>query len=301
MNIAEYVGERESNDIDKQVDRIIRDLGNPQPPLSLSDVRYLLSLDLEYYRQSDPSIFSGFSHKLKVAGKQFSNRPSLLMEALKKLDLRALWFPDTKRILIDKDTPKLKHRWIEGHEISHAIIPWHEGFGFGDNAQTLSQMCDKIIEAEANYATGRMLFLGNRFSEEARDLEISFSSINRLKKVFGNTITSTLWRMVESCWPDKPIFGMISSHPKHPSIGQSEQQFIRSAGFRDQFNNIHPVDIQRLLKKHASFRKHGPVFDVQDVLCDQNKDKFVFKIESFSNTYDLLTIGHSLGKKPVIA
>lgn len=300
MRIAEQIGVLESKDIDKQVDRIIRELGNPQPPLSLPQVRMLLELDLSYYNRSDLSIFDRFSHKLKVAGKQILNRPKLLREALIKLDLKALWLPDTKRILIDKSTPKLKHRWIEGHEISHSIIPWHNGFGFGDNKQTLSPACDQIVEAEANYSAGRLLFLGDRFSEEARDLKLSFESILKLKKIFGNSLTSTLWRMVEEYWPNQPIFGMISAHPHHPSIGKSEQRFIRSAGFRKQFNNVQPLEVYDILKRHARRSKGGPVVDAQDALCDQNGDQFIFQIESFSNTHDLLTIGHCKKQKPII-
>ena len=45
------------------------------------------------------------------------------------------------RILIDETVPKPKHRWIEGHEVGHSVIPWHREFLFGDNEFTLDPVC----------------------------------------------------------------------------------------------------------------------------------------------------------------
>ena len=52
----------------------------------------------------------------------------------------------------------------------HRLLPWHKPFFFGATAQTLDPAYQADLEAEANYAAGRLLFLGNRFTEEARDL-----------------------------------------------------------------------------------------------------------------------------------
>jgi len=49
------VGEFERREIDAQIARILRDLGNPPPPLNLTDVRNLLKIDLTYYKSTDPS------------------------------------------------------------------------------------------------------------------------------------------------------------------------------------------------------------------------------------------------------
>ena len=43
-------------DIDGRVERVIRGLGNPEPPLELSQVRELLKLDLAFYTADDPGI-----------------------------------------------------------------------------------------------------------------------------------------------------------------------------------------------------------------------------------------------------
>jgi hypothetical protein len=116
--------------------------------------------------------------------------------------------PDRKRILLDSELPTLKNRWAEGHEISHSIIPWHAAYMHGDPMHTLSLACEIEIEAEANFATGRLLFLRDRFREELLAGCVSLERIKALSSEYGNTITSTLWRAVECC--DGPAFGMVS-------------------------------------------------------------------------------------------
>jgi hypothetical protein len=49
------VGAKEQSDIDELVAKVLRDLGNPEPPLRLAVVRDLLTLDLKYYSSTDLS------------------------------------------------------------------------------------------------------------------------------------------------------------------------------------------------------------------------------------------------------
>ena len=50
---------RTIQDIDKRVDRILRGLGNPEPPFRLEEARELLELDLEFYTADDPDCGGG--------------------------------------------------------------------------------------------------------------------------------------------------------------------------------------------------------------------------------------------------
>ena len=168
------IGDSERRDINRRVERILKDLGNPEPPLSLEDVRYLLRLDLKYYSSTDVSAAREVAHKLYVAGKQIIERPALLIDVIRKSKLSALWLPDRKRILIDRDAPKLKHRWMEAHEIGHSVIEWHRSCLFGDDEVTLSQACHEQIEAEANYAAGQLLFMQKLFYDEVTDTGITW-------------------------------------------------------------------------------------------------------------------------------
>ncbi len=83
----------------------------------------------------------------------------------------------------------------------------------GDNARTLSPDCREQVEAEANFAAGRLLFLRDRFTDEVRSVEPSIKAIQRLRNIFGNTLSTTLYRFVESAGTDLPLVGMITGHP----------------------------------------------------------------------------------------
>lgn len=162
-----HLKERTVADIDAQIAKILRGLGDPGPPLDLRIVRELLKLDRDYYSSSDDGLLRETFSRMKVAGIQVLKRPTILKDAVTKLSLKAIYLPDQKRILLDSDLPALKHRWNEAHEIGHDIIPWHAGMMFGDNEQTLTPACHEIMEAEANYAAGQLLFLGRRFRNDA--------------------------------------------------------------------------------------------------------------------------------------
>lgn len=298
------IGEHERRSIGDQVDRILRDLGVVEPPLQLADVRALLKLDIHYYEREDPNLIQELTHRFKLlAKKAIPDVGKHLLSALAKSRLVAFWVPDSARILVDRTVPEKKHRWIEGHEITHSVTPWHKEFLLGDNAFTLDPACHAILEAEANYGAARLLFLQNKFAEEARDMPLSFDTMKTLAKRYDNSIVSTFWRVVEDRDPSLPIFGVISSHPRHPQIGKHEgpdpwRYFIRSAAFRTQFSNITPDQAYRLIVAHASYRARGPVFSAEDLLSDVSGMPWEFRMEAFSNGHTLMTYGYAYRLKP---
>lgn len=125
---------RTAQDIDGRIDRVLRGLGNPEPPLSLDQVRELLKLDRAFYTADDPTIVREVISRIRVATIQVAQRPMLLVDAIKKWSLQALYVPDRKRILLDASLPQKKHRWNEAHEIGHSLIPWHDDVMHGDKA-----------------------------------------------------------------------------------------------------------------------------------------------------------------------
>ncbi len=76
------VTDRNAVDIDDQISRIIRGLGNPGPPVRLDDVRELLRLDLGYYSATDTGLVRETISRLKVAGRQILARPTILLDAI---------------------------------------------------------------------------------------------------------------------------------------------------------------------------------------------------------------------------
>jgi hypothetical protein len=112
----------------------------------------------------------------------------VLLDAVKQLDIKALWIPDRKRILIDRDLPTAKQGWGEAHEVGHSILPWHNLALHGDKKQTLSPTCEFQVESDANFTAGRCAFslkgemrhLGNAPPLPTNHLERGIASATRL-------------------------------------------------------------------------------------------------------------------------
>ena len=238
------LGKRTVADIDGQVTKVLRGLGNPEPPIDLRLVRDLLKLDRGYYSTTDDNLLKEMFSRLMVGGKQVLMRPVLLADAVRTLSLKALYLPDQKRILLDKDVPILKHRWNEAHEIGHDLIPWHTGMMLGDTEQTLTPACHEIMEAEANHAAGQLLFLADRFRVEAESSVPSLDLVKALSKGFGNTMTSTLWRFTEQGHGGRPMVALVTGHP-HPARRKPDfdpanpcRYCVESPPFRERFGGL---------------------------------------------------------------
>lgn len=294
-NVA--LGPRTVSDIDAQVEKILRGLGNPEPPVDLRLVRDLLKLDRQFYSTSDDGFVREVFHRLKVAGQQVLQRPTLLKEAIQKLSLKALYLPDSRRILIDADVPQLKHRWNEAHEIGHSVIPWHEGIMFGDDQTTLAPHFHEAMEAEANYAAGRLLFLADRFGEEAMASKPSLALIRALSSSYGNTITSTLWRFVEQAEAQRPMVALVTGHP-HSSRRKPEfdparpcRYYVQSPLFRANFGRLSDVDLFGIVSGYSGSQRAGPLGEAEVRLVNDDGQRHLFNFETFFNGYEALTLG----------
>lgn len=281
-----------ARDIDRIISKVLNDLGNPEPPLNLEEVRYLLKLDMQFYSSTDDGVLREFVHKLTIAGKQLIDRPSLLIDVIKKWNLQALFLPDRRRILIDASLPEVKWRWSEGHEINHSLIPWHRTLMLGDDKTTLTPACHEQLEAEANYGTGRLLFLRDQFDVMARSTDPCFESVRGLKTTFGNTLTNTLWRYVEQS--TQILFGVVCVHPRYPPKGFDStdpcKYYIRSRLFADRFSGVTELEVFNIIQSYCSWKKNGPLGVGEAILSDINGIEHRFRLESFSNTYEVLTL-----------
>lgn len=288
---------RTAGDVDAQVLKVLRGLGGPTPPLDLLSVRELLKLDRGYYSSTDDGLLREVISRLKVGGLQILKRPTILLDAIRTLSLKALYLPDQKRILIDKDVPEIKHRWNEAHEIGHDIIPWHSGMMLGDNESTLTPSCHAQMESEANFAAGRLLFLGDRFTDESRGSPPSLDYVRSLSKTFGNTMTSTLWRFVEQAYPTTPLVALVTGHP-HPSKRKPDfdpqnpcRYCIQSPAFGERFGVLDEKILFDTIVSYCGAQRGGQL-GIRDVLlADNNGDRHVFSFETFFNRHEALTLG----------
>ena len=294
------ISTKTAQNIDKRVERLLHGLGNPEPPLQLSDVRELLQLDREFYTADDPSLVNEVISQIRIAGIQVYKRPMLIIDAIQKLSLKALYLPDQRRILLDAKLPEKKHRWNEAHEIGHSLIPWHHDIMLGDNELTLSQNCHEQVEAEANFAAGRLLFLRERFTEEICSVEPSIDVIRELHKKYGNTLSTTLYRFVESAGTERPIVGMITGHPhlarrlKTFDPLNPCRYFIQSTAFRRYFQSISERKLFTGIAGYCGRQRGGPLGENELILTDDCGDRHIFSFETFFNQYDALTLGKYL-------
>lgn len=291
-----HLDERTAHDIDERIRRIHGDLGYLGGKVSLFDVRDLLRLDIGYYAADDPSLLSEVVHKLKVGAKQVLGRPALLAEAIRNFDLKALFLPDRKRILIESTLPDIKKRWIEGHEVSHSVIPWHADYMLGDNRSTLSPSCHEQIEAEANYGAGRLLFPSDTFLQLRRSKNLDLAHVRRMAEHFGNSITSTLWRCIES--DENPSFGVIGEHPRRPREGKSVVEYlIRSRSFEQWFSRFTEEEATSRLREYCKYGRAGPLGEAEIVISDDSGRQHVFLSETFGVSHHSLTLAQYLNPK----
>jgi hypothetical protein len=285
------LSDQTASSVDARVDKILKDLGNPKPPLSLEQVRQLLKLDLRYYSTADTSWLKEKIHQLKVAGKQVLSAPSTILAVTKSLGLKGVLLVDRRRILLDTDVAEPKLRWNEAHEITHDILPWHEGIAHGDPEATLSPSCHEQIEAEANYGAGRLLFCGTTFREMVRSSTISFKLVKELHAKFGNTMTTTLWRVVEAT--QHCAFGFVSVHPARVTGDPDKdiRYFIRSPRFISVHSTTSPTALFTIVCSQC-YGTRGPIGNGIVHVADDRGTKKAFTFETFWNSHDALTIGH---------
>ena len=285
-----FLLDRQRAEIDAQVSKILRGLGNPDPPLDLEQIRTLLRLDVGYYSSTDDNALREFVSRVRVAGKLFIERPTRILDVVRKFDLKALFVPDRQRILLDSAQPEIKWRWNEAHEVIHSVLPHHQILMHGDDTYNLNPSCHVEIEHEANYGAGRLLFLQDRFSEFAlRAGKPTFAIVKAAQKEFGNTMTSALGRLVEAV--DIPAIGMVGPHPLYPDGGADPcRYFIRSRAFEAQFSAVSEVDVLRVIRGYASWSKRGPLGTQEAVVRDDNGDEHLFAFETFYNGHEALTL-----------
>ena len=283
--------------IEKHCERLHNDLGNPEPPISLDAIRELLRLDKTFYTLKDPSFLNHFLHKLTIAGQQVLTQPTRLLTALQKWDIKALWIPEQRQILLDDSIVAKKKRWAETHEIGHSILPWHEAYLLGDPESSLSVSCSVKIESEANYAAGQILFPKQTFRETLPEVStIDFKSIKKLSRSFGNSTTSTLWRTVETL--DVPCFGFICEDPRlvlppfisqNASSSKQTRHFFRSRPFAERFSHISEEAIWNYLSEKCTSARWNLLDNDVVRITDNAGQKLKFHIEAVNLKYYIAT------------
>lgn len=296
--IEPIIDDYDRDEIHKHIARLLRDMGNPNPPLKLEEVRELQKLDLKYYSKSEINFLDEIAHQTFMAGKSIARKSKRMIDLVTEYKIRGMLMLNgsEKKIFIDNDVAKLKRRFLISHEIMHDLLPWHQALLLGDNEETLNPTFHQVMEAEANYGGRRLLFFGGQFQKEALDYDFNWETIKAVSKRYGNTLTITLWHMVCERNPQQPAFGLMSKHPYYPDLCKKSgdnnvAHFSRSKALIDRFPMLTEDNAYAAVCEHATMARIGWVGEGESILHDANGEAHTFTIFSFSNTYDLLTYG----------
>jgi len=285
-------------EIRKVTAETLRDAGLTEPPLSVDRLLEHMELYRDYYDLSDPGFLEQAKHKLLVHGRR-------LIEILKSVRLQAVLLFDERRICIDANLPKIKHPWASCHEAGHRVLSWHKPYFFGDTAETLDPSYHERLEEEANYAAGRLLFLGDRFTAEARDVAPTADGIKRLARRYRASVTATLRRYVEQ-GPYIAMAMLVSTAPwDDPPADQLDRwrHFVPSSGFTRLFPDASADQLRVKVDEHARRRRGGVVGEFSLALPDARGDQHEISAWTFDSHHYLLTLfieENRMGTKRVV-
>jgi hypothetical protein len=273
-------------EIDKVVERILRDSGLRNPPIQVMDVIEFLKLHREFYSLDDPKLLQRLAHRIQIGKDRIVN------VVREKIRLAALWLPNEKRILVDESLPKPKQTWASFHDTIHTVLPWHREFYLGDTAQTLEPDYQEMLESEANYGASTLMFGGQLFTEQALDKNPCWQSIEQLQKTHGKSFAATFRRYVEH-GHDKSLAGLVST-PWWMSKPADQitrcRHFVRSRRFELEFPAVSPDRLLKVVNESTSPRKWGIAGDFTLSLKNAAGELCEFAAESFFNQHYLMTL-----------
>ncbi|QLG13481.1 ImmA/IrrE family metallo-endopeptidase (plasmid) [Deinococcus sp. D7000] len=141
----------------------------------------------------------------------------VLLSALKKamgmVDLRE------RVIYLDTTVNAAKQNFVKLHEIGHKVLPWQRDIMLHlDDDSTLSPDVKDLFEAEANRFASEVLFQGERFDRDIRDLPLELRTALQLARLYGGSIHATLRRYVER-HPDACMVLVLGTTPLITSSG----------------------------------------------------------------------------------
>lgn len=95
-------------------------------------------------------------------------------------------------VVVDRSQGHARGRFIEAHEISHKIIPWHEAVFRLDDEERVFGQTKKRVDLEADAGAAELLFQGDLFVRRALDFEVSISAPIGLASEFDASMAASI-------------------------------------------------------------------------------------------------------------
>lgn len=279
------IDEDTCREIDKVVNRTLKDAGLKPPPFLIEDILNYLDIDRAFYDLEDVTLLRRFWHKVKVRGRK-------LVNIVRKIDLQAIWLPDEDQILVDSSLPPPKQDWASFHDSIHTILEWHRPYFLGDTAQTLDPSFQEMLEGEANYGASGLMFGGKLFTKEALDTTPEWKSIELFKKRHKKSWVTTSRRYVQLSH-DLPMALVISTPWWKDTPNDQEDRcrhFVRSKKFLTNFAVVLSDMVLQEIDNNTVERIGGPVGEFGLSLPDVNSEMHEFHAESFFNRHYIITL-----------
>ena len=101
-------------------------------------------------------------------------------------------------IYLDRTVSPQKQEFIKLHEVGHKMLPWqHATFMFTDYKSTLTPDVKALFEQEANRFAAEVLFQGDRFTQQSRNLPLELETPLGLSRDYGSSAHAAIRRFVE--------------------------------------------------------------------------------------------------------
>jgi hypothetical protein len=149
----------------------------------------------------------------------------------------------TKQLYVDPTLHDSKKTFVTYHEVIHKITPWQHIERTEDDDLTITEQCEILFEAEANYGAAEILFQCETFENEAKDFEVSVASALYLAQKYDSSRHSSLRRFVER--NHRPCMLLVLKETRRQNADGGTSFFIcyaiPSESFRAKFGD--PLDL----------------------------------------------------------
>ncbi len=181
------------------------------------------------------------------------------------------------------------------HEIAHCVLPEHHNKLFVDTDQTLSLWAKARMEREANRFAADLLFQGRLFAEEALSLKTSLRSIIGLAPKYGASFEAAFRRYTESHVVPCALVVYEKVHASDESYVEDEEFRVRYTVASPPFAKLYFSAVGMAedtckaseLFQPKEFWRVGEIVENELVVDSNEKGKFRFETEVFSNGYNI--------------
>jgi len=194
-----------------------------------------------------------------------------------------------KSVALREDLHRHGKKWGCVHEVAHSVLPWHADLLYYCPIILLPARVQRQMELEADAFTSDCLFLGSRFTEEAKAVPVGIRPIIQLADAYGASITSALRRYVEEN-PD-PCCLLVWKCPEGPEADEnatlSLHYFVRSPSSGLTFRIGQTVGKDHVVAQAYLELRDTATAAIQHELSN---GRTTYTAETFFNSYSLFTL-----------